>query len=77
MGSRGHGSQASKRVPRYVPNTALFVCYGTGFFALRPPACGAALHQSKRSGYTAKKISENVECEIMMVVMEEASESYR
>jgi hypothetical protein len=30
-----------------------------------------------RRGYSQKKISENVECEIMMVVMEEASESYR
>lgn len=29
------------------------------------------------SGYSEKKISENVQCEIMMVVMEEASESYR
>ncbi|KAG2483302.1 hypothetical protein HYH03_017805 [Edaphochlamys debaryana] len=31
----------------------------------------------QKRGYTAKKISENIECEIMMVVMEEASESYR
>ncbi|KAG2435319.1 hypothetical protein HXX76_007394 [Chlamydomonas incerta] len=31
----------------------------------------------QKRGYTAKKISENVECEIMMVVLEEASESYQ
>ena len=28
-------------------------------------------------GYNEKKISENVECEIMMVVEEEAKESYK
>ena len=28
-------------------------------------------------GYSDKKISENVECEIMMVVEEEARESYK
>ncbi|PNH07276.1 putative adenylate kinase isoenzyme 6 [Tetrabaena socialis] len=31
----------------------------------------------QKRGYSAKKVSENVECEIMMVVMEEAAESYR
>ncbi|GIL53181.1 hypothetical protein Vafri_8854 [Volvox africanus] len=31
----------------------------------------------QRRGYSEKKIRENVECEIMMVVLEEASESYR
>jgi len=30
-----------------------------------------------KRGYAAKKISENVECEIMMVILEEAAESYR
>lgn len=28
-------------------------------------------------GYSAKKIQENVQCEIMMVIAEEAHESYR
>ncbi len=28
-------------------------------------------------GYTEKKIQENVECEIMMVVAEEARDSYK
>lgn len=28
-------------------------------------------------GYSVKKLQENVECEIMMVVLEEAMESYK
>ena len=28
-------------------------------------------------GYTQKKITENVECEIMQVIMQEAFDSYR
>ncbi|GLC33723.1 hypothetical protein PLESTB_000108700 [Pleodorina starrii] len=31
----------------------------------------------QKRGYSQKKVNENVQCEIMMVVMEEASESYR
>lgn len=29
------------------------------------------------SGYSTKKLQENVECEIMMVVLEEATDSYK
>lgn len=31
---------------------------------------------SSRSGYNQKKITENIECEIMQVVLDEARESY-
>ena len=37
---------------------------------------GAPLARARR-GYSEKKVSENVECEIMQVVAEEARESYR
>ena len=30
-----------------------------------------------RRGYSEKKVEENLECEIMMVVLEEATESYK
>lgn len=32
--------------------------------------------QSTIRGYSEKKITENIECEIMMVLLEEAKESY-
>lgn len=31
----------------------------------------------QKRGYSAKKVAENIECEIMHVVMEEASEAYQ
>lgn len=33
-------------------------------------------HGAPRSGYSAKKITENIDCEIFGVVLEEAQESY-
>eukprot|EP00959_Pyramimonas_sp_CCMP1952_P248959 5204234-Pyramimonas_sp.AAC.2 len=37
--------------------------------------CGALLQYTR--GYSEKKLQENMECEIMQVVLEEARESYK
>jgi adenylate kinase len=35
------------------------------------------MHARLRSGYTAKKITENIDCEIFGVVLDEAQASYK
>ena len=42
-----------------------------------PPSCPALPPRPSRSAYSAKKIQENVQCEIMHVIVEEATDSYR
>ena len=40
-------------------------------------AAGGGIGAANNRGYSERKVQENMECEIMMVLQEEAKESYR
>lgn len=60
-------------------NSLCLVCMYRWFDLVVVLQCGTSVlwERLEKRRYPPSKISENVECEIMMVILEEATESYR